>query len=154
MSEASPLKLVTEKRVVSAKLAVVQADNKILLLRRSDADEYRPGTFDLPGGEKKKRETLILAAVRELKEETGLVCSPWELRPAAVLRAVSSYGHKNTRHFYTAQLTQVNPEIVLNPDEHSDYAWFDPEEAVAQIEHPVLKMGLLHCVELVQCNTT
>src|SRR4051794_24649317 len=52
----------------------VWRDNKILIVRRSAAD-YLGGQYELPGGGVDQGETLTEAAIREVKEETGLTVS-------------------------------------------------------------------------------
>ncbi len=44
----------------------------ILAIKRKKGDNHYPGMWALPGGQVEKGETLRKAAVRELKEETGL----------------------------------------------------------------------------------
>ncbi len=55
---------------------IVQFGKKILLTEK----EAAPGLLELPGGQRKHNEGLKAAALRELKEETGLVATPKQLR--------------------------------------------------------------------------
>ena len=54
-------------------------ESRVLILRRSNVDNRR-GQWTIPGGHIDKEDTSIEAgAVRELKEETGLICSTGDL---------------------------------------------------------------------------
>lgn len=56
-----------------AVLAVVERDGKLLLVRRANAPDR--GLWGFPGGRVEPGETLVDAAVRELREETGVEAS-------------------------------------------------------------------------------
>jgi mutator protein MutT len=47
-------------------------DKKILLVRHGEGAHHETGVYGWPGGRIEKGESLIQAAIRELKEETGL----------------------------------------------------------------------------------
>lgn len=57
-----------------AALAVVIRDDRVLLVRRRN--EPDAGLWGFPGGHVDLGETALSAAVRELKEETGVVAMP------------------------------------------------------------------------------
>ena len=46
---------------------------KVLLLRRSKTDPWRPGGWNLPGGGVEPGETSLQGAIRETREEAGLM---------------------------------------------------------------------------------
>jgi len=54
-------------------------DNKVLLVRHEKGSGYNDHVFGLPSGRLQPGETEIAAAVRELKEETGLTTTKKEL---------------------------------------------------------------------------
>jgi bifunctional NMN adenylyltransferase/nudix hydrolase len=54
--------------------AVVKAEGKVLMIRRKNAPGA--GLLALPGGFVNQNETLLAAAIRELREETGLLVIP------------------------------------------------------------------------------
>ena len=57
---------------------------ELLLLRRANSG-YLDGYYVMPGGHVQSGETICAAAVRECAEETGLLISPDQVRPLAVL---------------------------------------------------------------------
>lgn len=57
---------------------------RILLLRRADGDIRRDGLWSVPGGGIEPGERLDQAAVREVREETGL-----EVEPVALIGVYS-----------------------------------------------------------------
>src|SRR4051812_26050102 len=60
--------MLSAKFMVGVSGGVLDSQNRILLLRHRF---WREGTWGLPGGHVRRRETLEAALVREIKEETG-----------------------------------------------------------------------------------
>jgi 8-oxo-dGTP diphosphatase len=116
-----------EKKRVGAGFGVIlERDGKILMgLRHPDPDKadsaFRSaGEWSLPGGKLDWGETLEEGAIREVKEETGIV-----IRNPKV---ISVHNCKNEHaHFVTVGL--VAPEWegearVMEPDEFIQWEWF------------------------------
>jgi 8-oxo-dGTP pyrophosphatase MutT (NUDIX family) len=61
--------------------------DRIVLLRRGPGSSFGSGLWDLPTGKCEPGEPVTAAAVRELREETGLVADPASLTLAHVLHA-------------------------------------------------------------------
>lgn len=59
-------------------VAIIERDGAVLLVKR--AVEPGKGYWGLPGGFIETGETVIEAAVREVKEETGLDCRPLDVQ--------------------------------------------------------------------------
>jgi ADP-ribose pyrophosphatase YjhB (NUDIX family) len=107
--------------------AVVVRDGKVLLLRRA-MDPYE-GFWDVPGGFCDGAEHPMHAAERELTEELGLSC-----RATAYIGAwLDVYGdpapdgvetHCITSA-YLMTLTERSVEPRPNPEEATDYGWFE-----------------------------
>ncbi len=60
-----------QKIILNAAGGIIVKDNKILLQKRSDNNAW-----GLPGGMLEVNETYLEAAIREIKEETGLIVKP------------------------------------------------------------------------------
>lgn len=99
---------------------------KFLLLKRSSKVSY-PGLWQPVTGKIKKKETAVQAAIREIKEETGIV--PVKL---FVIPNVNSfyYKEKDAISFVPVFGASVinNTKIKLS-NEHEEYGWFTPEES-------------------------
>ena len=99
---------------------IVLCKGKILLLKRHEKDSF-PGYYGLPGGGVKNGEEFKHAALRELREETGLELNDLE----------KFMNIKDKRIDYHAFMTKLDkkPEIALS-HEHSDYLWIAPKAAL------------------------
>ena len=89
---------------IVAKIVLIDKENKILFLKRSDFHKKHPGELDLPGGHLKEDESLSKGLAREVKEETGLdIKNPIYFKTAA-------YGHMgrdSKKEKYTLKKQQV-----------------------------------------------
>ncbi len=100
-------------------------DGKILVLKRSDKDDHKPGVWETVGGGMDAEETPQEALRREILEETGLsvaVGSPFN---------VFSF-KKDTGEFkvgITFLCEYLGGDVTLS-DEHSEYRWINPDEFV------------------------
>ncbi len=96
---------------------VVVNKGKVLLLRRTT--NPLNGYWGLPGGGINLGETPKQAAVRELKEETGLVVSQDDLLGEKVFTHFNP-GRQNISVTYAIRIKEAG--IVLN-SEHDKYTW-------------------------------
>lgn len=76
---------------------VVWREDKVLLIRRAHAP--RAGEWSLPGGKQEWGETIMQAAVREAREETGLDIAP--LGIVTALDAITCGESGSIEHHYT-----------------------------------------------------
>lgn len=91
---------------VSADAAVFDEDNRILLQKRVD-----DGSWCLPGGYTESNESPTETAVRETREETGLVVDPIELVDVYT-RNAGEYGpHSLVIHVYRCTVTGGRIEV-------------------------------------------
>ena len=117
-----------EKKRVGAGLGVIlEKDGKILLgMRHPDPDKadsaFRSfGEWCLPGGKLDFGETLEDGAIREVKEETGIIINNPQV--------ISVHNCKNEHaHFMTVGLIARDwkgEAKVMEPDEIVEWKWFD-----------------------------
>ncbi|WP_053084681.1 NUDIX hydrolase [Streptomyces viridochromogenes] len=67
-------------RLIAAVLVTDPANGRLLILRRSSHLDFAPDEWDVPSGKGEPRERITATAVRELKEETGVVVAEADLR--------------------------------------------------------------------------
>lgn len=118
---------------------VVEKDGKYLLVQ--EAKESCRGKWNLPAGHLDPGETIIKAAVREAKEETGCDVEP---------TGICQIGNRASANevfvsvIFTAKLLHEN--IAFDTAEILDAKWFSYEEIVAMksdIRNEVLMLGAI-----------
>ena len=57
---------------VAVKAIIYNANDEILIIKKSKEDDINPETYDIPGGRVEEKESLANALTREIEEETGL----------------------------------------------------------------------------------
>lgn len=115
--------------------AMIEHDpsGKILLVKRSETAYYLPGIWEDLGGRIKQFEEPEDALRREVKEETGLEIEI--LKPLAIFH--DYYGERTAENellIITYWCKAKSDQVVLS-DEHTEYRWVSPEEALRLAEH-------------------
>ena len=108
---------------------LIEQRGKYLVLRRRDG-RYLGGQWDIPGGTVEAGESPAEAAVRECIEEAGIV--------STVGPEVAHYENADTEgrplvfHTLTYLLQPASSvlDVVLRPDEHDDFRWVLPGDAL------------------------
>jgi 8-oxo-dGTP diphosphatase len=111
---------------------VVWRDDKVLLVRRAKAP--RLGEWSIPGGAQSLGETVFEAAIREVREETGI-----DIRPTGIVTVVDSIirdSEQRMQFHYT--LVEIAAEWTAGEpiagDDVDAVRWATPQEAAAVIE--------------------
>ncbi|WP_116199564.1 NUDIX hydrolase [Amycolatopsis circi] len=125
--------------------AFIQDDEgRILMIRRTDNDLY-----SIPGGQLELGETLAEAAVREVREETGIEC---EVTGVIGLysdpKHVIAYDDGEVRQEFSicfrAERTGGTPKTS---NESSEVDWI-PENKISTLNiHPTIRLRLKHSFE-------
>lgn len=99
----------------AVRLVVLDAQDRVLLLHTHDPDHPDLGSWwELPGGGIDPGETYLDAAIRELREETGMLAHPSQVgQPTWRRRA--SFRHRQRRHLQTEVIVTVRL-LVCGPD--------------------------------------
>lgn len=107
---------------ISTGVAIVR-DGKVLLVRRS-INDFLGGYYELPGGGVDNRETIEEAAMREIKEETGLLTS----KVITTFKGFDYSTDKKPRVRQINLLIGVKPGEVKLSNEHDDFLWAKEED--------------------------
>ena len=105
----------TGKKKRSRATVIAQKSDRVLVVRERDADR-----FGLPGGGIKGWESVMEAALRELREETGL-------RP---FKAERLFDHEGATQIHKVVSVQVRGRVKLQQKELDDYRWWDRDESI------------------------
>ncbi|HSX00656.1 MAG TPA: NUDIX domain-containing protein [Candidatus Saccharimonas sp.] len=134
----------------SVHVLVYTADGHVLVQKRSRTIIFAPGRLDYGvGGVMNAGETPAAAAVRELREETGISAKQSQLSPLGT----TPYHHRWPRyhrhlrvftHSYLLKLPAVPAHLTLQPSEVDD-AWFISLAQARQLlrRHTLSRLGRL-----------
>lgn len=107
----------------NAVAVIVNDDNKILLLKRSDyEDQWMPNKWALVGGGIEKGENPEAACKREIEEETGLVIKKF-VKSFTIQRRPESI-----EHIFTCRYEGDPTDIEIDGKENVSYGWYDVDE--------------------------
>ena len=131
----------THKIPVSVLVVIYTADGQVLQMERADA----PGFWQSVTGSQDADETLEQTAIREVREETGLDATLFELTPWDIETRFEIY--QRWRHRYAPGVTHniehvfglklpVSQPVVLAPREHLRYVWLPWEQAAEHCFSP------------------
>lgn len=118
---------------LAVKGIICNREGKILVLKRSDQDDHKPGVWETPGGGIDHEQAPQEALMREILEETGLSVTVKEPFNVFTFR-------KDTGEFKVGITFLCDLEVgeVTLSHEHSEYRWIDAKEFAALESVPSL----------------
>jgi 8-oxo-dGTP pyrophosphatase MutT (NUDIX family) len=100
---------------VAASYVILRRDNKVLLLKRFNTG-YKDGSYSLPSGHFEGAESAAAVAIREAREEVGIVIDPKDLTFAHIVHRVAEEGTYERVDFFFE--TDVWKGKVKNMEPH------------------------------------
>lgn len=143
---------------VSVLVVIYTHGGEVLLLERAD----HPGYWQSVTGSNESGETLIQTAIREVKEETGLDATQFELTDWNVQNVYEIYPHwrfryapgvtHNCEHVFGLELPMIAPvRIALR--EHLHFQWLAWQDAAEAVFSPSNRAAILQLSERTGCST-
>lgn len=106
---------------VEAAGCYIEWEGKVLFLLRAEGKE-EGGFWGVPGGKLERGETPEQAAIRELKEETGIIVGSSQ---AKFLRSLFIQKKGIELIFHQVQIELIAPPIIQLNDESVDAKWLE-----------------------------
>jgi ADP-ribose pyrophosphatase YjhB (NUDIX family) len=114
-----------EQHSVAIAAIVLDGQERLLLMKRRDHGNWEP-----PGGVMKLGESISDAAVREVREETGLTVSPGHV--TGVYKDIGT-------GVVTIALACAGKGDVTTTDEAAEVDWCELEDAASRLREPYLE---------------
>ncbi len=112
------------RSVVDVYVLLQRDDGKVLLLQRANTG-YADGQLCPPSGHLEADETVIDGAIREAREEVGVLIEPSGLRFTHVIHYRSPEGQARIGFFFTASQWRGEP-VNHEPHKCAGLLWTDP----------------------------
>lgn len=123
---------------VSALVLIHTPDLKVLIMERAD----KQGFWQSVTGSIEEGEKPYDAAIREVREETGLIATDYRFEDWQVSNTYEIYPHwryryapgvtENVEHLFGLELP-APLDVQLAPDEHVRFEWVDWREAATRV---------------------
>lgn len=125
--------------IYSAVYGIINRNNKIVLMRRFNTG-YKDGYFTLPAGHIEENELPKETMIREIKEETGIICKKEDLNPIHVIHRITDTGRTYVDYFFEIQNFENEP-IILESNKCDVLDWFDinelPENTLEHVKETI-----------------
>lgn len=126
------------KRPVSVLVVIHTRDFDILLLERA----LHPGYWQSVTGSQEDEESLIETAVREVREETGIIVATTDIvdwKTTNTFEIFEEWRHRyapdvshNLEHIFSLEVANDIP-VHVSPSEHTAHCWLDYRSAAAKV---------------------
>jgi mutator protein MutT len=130
-------KFVGDRPVImaGAALLIINQENQLLMIKRTDNK-----CWGVPGGAMELGENLEDTIKREVKEEIGVDVKNLELFGVYSGQELY-YKYPNGAEVYNVSVVYIirnfNEKVTVNPDEHSEYKYFDVRNLPGEISPPI-----------------
>ncbi len=118
--------------VLINRTAIINNDGDILIIKRSETDSWQANKWEFPGGKLDLGQDINNALEREVLEETGIL-----VKVSDTVTYVESFLIGDGKYkglplvSITYKATPISHNVKLS-EEHSEYKWIAPEEALEQ----------------------
>ena len=105
---------------------MLRRGDRVLMLLRSGTG-YMDGYWAVPAGHVEADESVLAAALREVREEVGVTVAPDDLVPLCAMHRSRRNGDpidERVDFFFTASVWTGEPRL-LEPDKAAGLEWFD-----------------------------
>ncbi len=106
---------------------VIDDNGRVLLGKRSEKSIY-PYKWCLPCGYIEYEETYIEAAIREVKEETGV-----SINPISIVNVVSNHLDNGVNSIVTVLLAEPETITIVPGDDITEADWFDIDKSIPEL---------------------
>lgn len=131
-------------KIILGSEVYIIAGNTVLMHRRADTKKTFPGFWIGPGGHIDKSEDALAAAIREVREETGVTIDDWNVS----LKAVAFHNHIDRGELYILFIYRAvipSGQQVQLPNSEGESRWIPIRElATLQNVFPASKYYFDH----------
>lgn len=112
---------------------IEHGEPRVLLAKRATTKKFFPGIFELPGGHVEYGEEMEAGLRREVQEELGVAIEVGDV--VGVFTYMNNIKLcQSIEVVYFARLTDPETNIVIHPEDHSEWRWCSASELAETIE--------------------
>ena len=122
-------------QVIPAAYVVLRRGDEVLMLLRANTG-YMDGYWAVPAGHVEKDESVLAAALREVREEVGVEIDPDDLVPVTAMHRTGGNGQaidERVDFFFTTSRWRGEPRL-MEPGKAAGLSWF----ALGELPDPVV----------------